>query len=831
METCERKNPGQINELSMSLPEGRCPLLRNMLEGNVGMDSRDRLHASYRPAFLVIVAAWLVLAWPWLSDSVTVPWDAKAHFQPQLAFLAQSLQRGESPFWTPNVFAGHPQIADPQSLIFSPPFLILSFFRPSPDLADLDLVLYASLLVGAVFVLLYFRDRRWHPAAAVVASVSFAFGGAAAWRIQHVGQVMSIAYFPIALWLLDRALRRSGGFAGLLYGFLAGIVAGFMLLGRDQVAYLGLITLACYAIHRLAADGWMIRRAIGPLAFGGLGGIIVVTVPMVMTLLLAADSNRPVITLSEAGKGSLHPWSLLTAIIPHLYGISRPLGDYWGPPSPDWGPVDLYLARNMATFYFGVLPLLGLLLFPFLVRFRPRFAGSPEAFAAGQDPHRGDALFLFCGFLALMLYSLGRYTPFFGIVFSLVPGIDKFRRPADALFVACALGSMAGGYAVHRWITAPAMRLPTWATVVFIAAVLACGAAGAYLAASVGRLAQAMTPIAAAACFLAAGTVSLQLLRRMGARSALLPIVAGIVMLFDLGWNNAPNESTGLNPDSYAVLRPGTTNETIRLLTRKVEETRAPDRIDRVELAGLGFHWPNASMIHGLHNTLGYNPVRSAIYSASVGAGDHVAGPDQRLFTPLMPSYRSVMADLVGLRYIATGVPMEELYRVAGRAPGTPPATFQPADFPLIARTPDAYVYENPRALPRVLFPANGLQADFTALIRTGAWPDVDPRRTVLLERAVAPRPLDALPDKRSVRIVSYRNTEVVVEAESETGGFVVLNDSWDDWWRVEIDGAPARLERANVAFRAVEVPPGKHTVRFVFRPFRGALAELLGRR
>ncbi len=789
------------------------------------MNGKDRLHVSYRPALLVLVAAWLVLAWPWLSDSVTVPWDAKAHFQPQLAFLAQSLHRGESPFWTPNVFAGHPQIADPQSLIFSPPYLILALFRSSPDLADLDAVLYASLLAGAVFVLLYFRDRRWHPAAAVVASISFAFGGAAAWRIQHVGQVLSIAYFPIALWLLDRALRRSSG----IMGFLAGVVAGFMLLGRDQVAYLGLLTLGGYAIYRLAADGWAFRRALLPLAAGSLGGILVVTMPMIMTLLLAADSNRPMITLSEAGKGSLHPWSLLTAVIPHLYGISRPLGDYWGPPSPDWGPVDLYLARNMATFYFGVLPVLGLLLFPFVLRFRPRFAGSPEAFAAGQDPHRGDALFLFGAFIALMLYSLGRYTPFFGVVFSLVPGIDKFRRPADALFVACALGSMAGGYAVHRWITAPTMRLPLWAIVAFLAAAVACGAAGAFLASSVGRLTQATTPIAAAACFLAAGVVSLQLLRRMGGRSVLLPIVAGLVMLFDLGWNNAPNESTGLNPDSYAVLRPGTTNETITLLQRKVEETRGPDRIDRVELAGLGFHWPNVTMIHGLHNTLGYNPVRSAIYSASVGAGDHIAGPDQRLFTPLMPSYRSVMADLVGLRYIATSVPLEELYRVASRAPGTPPPTLQPADFPLIARTPDAYIYENPRALPRVLFPAEARQADFDALIKTGAWPDFDPTRTVLLDRAVLAR--NGATDARSVRIVSYRNTEIVVEAQSATGGFVVLNDSWDDWWRVEVDGAPARLERANVAFRAVEVPPGRHTVRFVFRPFSGALAELLGRR
>jgi hypothetical protein len=778
-------------------------------------------------ALLIVSTVWLVLAWPWLSESVTVPWDAKAHFQPQLAFLAQSLARGESPFWTPNVFAGHPQIADPQSLIFSPPFLLLAWLVPSPGLREMDAMLLGSLLVGGWFIVLYFRDRQWHEAAAVVAALSFAFGGAAAWRIQHVGQVLSVAYFPIALWLLDRALRRGSG----LYGFASGVVAGFMLLGRDQVAFLGLIVLAAYAALRLRDSGWAIRASLKPLLLGALGGALTVTIPMVMTLLLAEDSNRPMITLSEAGKGSLHPWSLLTAIIPHLYGIARPLGDYWGPPSPDWGPVDLYLARNMATFYFGVLPLLGLLLLPFLLKFRPKFATSPESLAAGTDAYRRDAIFLGVGFILLMLYSLGRYTPFFAGVFMVIPGIDRFRRPADALFVACALGSMAGGYGVHRWIMASRFRLPPWALLAFAGFVAFCGLAGGLLAFSVGRLDQTVAPLAASACFLAAAVMALIMLHRLEGRTLPLMLVAGVFMLADLGWNNAPNESTGLNPDSYEVLRPNSANETIAILKQKVQETRADDRIDRVELAGIDFHWPNASLVHGLHNTLGYNPVRSAIYSNSVGARDHIAGPDQRLFTPLLPSYKSPMADLVGLRYIVSRVPMDELYRVAAKESERPVPDFNPEDFPLVARTGDAYIYENPRALPRVLFAGNALQADFDSLIKSGAWPAFDPRQTVLLDRLILPREADPREDDRKVRIVSYRNTEIIVEAESGKGGFVVLNDSWDDWWQVEVDGKRAGLERANVAFRAVAVPPGKHIVRFVFRPFRGALAELLRRK
>ena len=81
--------------------------------------------------------------------------------------------------------------------------------------------------------------------------------------------------------------------------------------------------------------------------------------------------------------------------------------------------------------------------------------------------------------------------------------------------------------------------------------------------------------------------------------------------------------------------------------------------LDRVELTGLGFHWPNASLVHRLHNVLGYNPVRLGLYTAATGAEDHVALPEQRKFSPLFPSYRSRLADLLGLRFIATGAPIE----------------------------------------------------------------------------------------------------------------------------------------------------------------------------
>ena len=130
--------------------------------------------------------------------------------------------------------------------------------------------------------------------------------------------------------------------------------------------------------------------------------------------------------------------------------------------------------------------------------------------------------------------------------------------------------------------------------------------------------------------------------------------------------------------------------------------------------------------------------------------------------------------------------------------------------------------------MDRVLFATEARSADFAQMLRDGKWPDADLRTTVLLEGA----PAASTPRRPGrARIVSYRNTEVVLEADSPDGGWVVLNDLWHPWWFAHVDGQPAELLRANVLFRAVAVPPGRHTVRFVFRPLAGAWRQITGRR
>lgn len=753
----------------------------------------------YWPVALLFLLCWFVCCAPWLSGYVTIPWDAKAHFQPQLQFLAKALASGESPFWTPHVFSGSPQIADPQSLIFSPPFLLLALVNSAPGFRATDAATFGALLIGGFAIIAFFRDRRWHWAGAVMAALLFSFGGSSAWRIQHVGQILSLGMLPVALLCLTRALDRPS----MIYGALAGLAAALMVLGRDQVALLGVYILTAWTLtHWLGADDrlFALRTSLKPLLTGALVGIIVVTPPILLTWLLAGQSNRPDIDFIGAGRGSLHPALLLTTVLPHVFGAAYRMEDYWGPPSFAWNDTGLYIAQNMGVLYFGAAPVI-LFVTAGIVR--------------GSLWHR-DIRFFSIGAALALLFALGWYTPLFRLIYEIFPGVSYYRRPADATFIIGFFVSICVGWLVHQLFAGAQPRRVPWQRWTELALLAAPFLLALFLGLRIDRLALVPTPLMWAALSMAAGlAVLIFVWHRYGGEKAPLAALALIaVTTIDLAFNNGPNGASALRPDVYDVLRPDSKNETIALLKKKTAETQGPDRRDRVELAALGFHWPNASLVHGLENTLGYNPLRLGLYTRVTGAQDHVALADQRRFSALMPSYRAPLANMLGLRFIATGVPIEQIDK------SIVPGSWQP-----VSRTGDGYIYENGDALPRVLFAAQAQRVSFDLMQATGAWPSFDPRSTVLLENI--PAGYSSTKPAGSSRIVAYHNTQIVIEAESPDGGFAVLNDPYMPWWFATIDGQETPVLQANVLFRAVQVPPGRHRIEFNFQPFRGAAREL----
>jgi hypothetical protein len=753
-------------------------------------------------AFALVAAGWLLLAWPWLSGSVTIPYDAKAHFQAQLQFLANALHSGQSPFWAPNVFAGSPQVADPQSLIFSP-LLLLAALTPDPSFRALDAFVFGLLLAGGFAIVLLFRLRNWHPAGAVVAALAFAFGASAAWRIQHIGQIQSFAFFAMALSAMIAALqRRSFGFAAL-----AGVLVGLMLVEPDQIDLLGLIALvliALFEVPRMLRDGVTPGRIAAIAGAAALACLLVTIVPLTWTILFAEASNRPSVLFSEAARAALHPASLLTGLLGDLFSAGDARVQYWGPLGSDWSQRNLTLSQNMPQLYAGALTGLAVV----VIGVSRGLLASPAI--------RGIVVAL----AVSVLYGLGAHTPLFGLLFDWLPGVSAFRRPADATFLIGGISAIVAGYVVHRFASGTVPKAGTRRLLGETAAVGALIGIGAWLALDAGKLSVAARPLMMAALWLALAAGALLLIRRLGPASPIVAAsVASVLMVADLSANNGPNQSTALPPLAYDVLDPHCKNETIALIKRLTRRGSETARRDRVELAGVGFDWPNLGLIHGFDHTLGYNPLRLAEFNEASGARDTIAGPDQKQFSALYPSYRSTFANLLGLRYIAMPVPIHQVDR-----------KLEPGAFPLIARTRDAYVYENPDALPRAMFVAGWKTVDFETVLKEGFPDQFDPKETVLLETQIeeGEGPSAAESEaKARVGMSLYSNTEIRIEVEADRAGFVVLNDVWHPWWTASVDGEEVDILKANVVFRAVQVPAGKHVVTFSFRPLGGAIAEL----
>jgi hypothetical protein len=138
-------------------------------------------------------------------------------------------------------------------------------------------------------------------------------------------------------------------------------------------------------------------------------------------------------------------------------------------------------------------------------------------------------------------------------------------------------------------------------------------------------------------------------------------------------------------------------------------------------------------------------------------------------------------------------------------------------------------IYEYQHPLPRAAVYYNAtVKPNEVEVLKGLASPSFDPSRTVLLNglgldrrEAASIKEINAAPAEsvEGAKITSYKSQVVTVEAWLKRRGILVLNDSDYPGWTVDVDGAAGRILTANYLFRGVLLEPGKHIVRFVYRP------------
>jgi hypothetical protein len=762
----------------------------------------------------------------WLLSGTVVPWDSKNHFYPMFRFLAEAFQRGEIPLWNPYHFAGHPAVADPQSLLFTPSMALFAFVAPMASMQLFDAVIFAHLAFGGFCVLGLCRRRHWHPAAAVLTALIFMLGGAASSRLQHTGMIISYAFFPAALWCLEIALER----LSIRFALLFSLFAALMALGRDQVAFLLCMVLLGRALFAAFESGRplsYLRERAAVLAIGAVVAVAILFVPALLTMQFLGESNRPGIAFGVAAAGSLAPVNLITLFVPNFFGSLDQLYDYWGPeyatmPRADWTD------RAVNYLFVGTLPIL-------LVVW--------HGLAAGRLFGRGARFFLIVLAIAL-LYALGRYTPFFALAFDRIPGVSLYRRPADATFVVNIALAFGAGFLLNRYVEEglprPFPSLPDWvgwtlaaacplAIAVLIGTGLAFSLGEGHVMTSLGQLGVAAALGAAGAALL----FGLKARRRRALAASLFVMLSGGEILF----RNAASSLNAEPAERYSVfagMKPGEAAG-LDALRREIAADHRGGAHPRVEILGLGGPWQNASMVLKLENTIGYNPLRIDTYERAVGPGDNAGDPNLRHYPGTFRGYKCNLAALLGLEYLVLDRPLAQLPRQVPR-----PAA------KLIYSSDGMYVYKLGKTAPRAYFATRIKTIDSEDVLDEHVLPNFDRSKEVLIDQssvndlhllrdgaganasqisfAAPPRALEAA-DQSRLAIVKYSDNAVEIEVDADRPGVVVLHDPFYPGWEARVDGRQEPVLRANILFRGVEVAAGRHRIEFSFHPL--SLANL----
>jgi hypothetical protein len=134
-------------------------------------------------------------------------------------------------------------------------------------------------------------------------------------------------------------------------------------------------------------------------------------------------------------------------------------------------------------------------------------------------------------------------------------------------------------------------------------------------------------------------------------------------------------------------------------------------------------------------------------------------------------------------------------------------------------------------AMPLFTIGQRPVFSDRRAALRKLGASDFEPRREVCLPEAAAAALTAEADPVAVISPVSITSHRLTARLQATRPTLAVIAQTWHPNWRAWIDDQPVPVLRANHAFQAVSVPPGRHELRlaYVDRPFRiGAVISLL---
>jgi hypothetical protein len=687
-------------------------------------------------------------------------------FVPLRQFFHDEILKGRLPLWNPHLGSGMPSLASMQGAALYPLNLLLS---PIDPFVASGVAAFIKLLLAGTFTMMYMRCLGVVPGAALFAGLVYALSGFMIVWLGHP-HVNGAILLPLLLYLIERQFNER---LGLRCWIGVAIVFGVILLGGHPptVVHITMAAVA-YFVFRWA-EPCRERRVTRMLMLAGAltAGVLVAAAQVLPYLEYYRESSSAVSSAALDRAGSrLAPHTLIHFFLPFLSGSPAAGFEHVPAALGLWSPSPNN-NFNERTAYVGVLALF--LAFVGAIRRRCRVG----LFHAG--------LALVC---LLIIYGV----PPWPTVMRALPGLKDVNHQRLLLVVDWSLAVLAG---LGLDTLARARARTQWRAlaIAFTAAViLGLAALWSVIGSPFARL------DGPARSFLMGqmGVLGAGLLVAILATLGRLPgrwvqaICVGWAAL-DLLWF-----ATGYNPAiSRERYHPPT--ESIRFLQSDPSTFRV--------LGLSAVLVPNTAQVYGLDDARGIDFTSLRRYEEMITghAGNFWF---YRLADRLPPPL-----DLLNVKYVLV-----------------PQRPTVPEGFELVYDKEIAilrYRHHRERALivfeHRVESPETILQT-----VRSGGF---DPERMLLLEEKpeLPPGAVDPGISAAQVRIAKYEPDEVTVEAVTPRPGFLLLLDNYFPGWKAYVAEREVPLYRADFTFRAVALPAGRWTVRFVYRPvsFRAGAA------
>lgn len=396
---------------------------------------------AWRWLIAALIAATASLAYPAVAGSFLVNLQSEQYIAGYAFrdFTAQSLRSGQGfPQWNSFMFGGMPYAAAKHGAVFYPTFLLQFVMRT--DLA-ITWGFVCHLLLAGLFTVGFLRSiglSRW---AATFGALAYMLSGPVASNASpgDEARLFVSALLPLALWMLTRAVRDTRAYAWGVFALTVGLAA---LSAHAQMLQYFLLTCGAYALFLTwasARNETALRDSvettnsirITATRLGAALGMVVLGLSIAAIQYwpalgyVASSAHANGADYSQASSFSLPPEEMLNSYLPQFSGI---LQRYWGRNQ-----------INLRSEYLGVVVLM--------------FA--PLAF--GKSARTSIARFCLGAGAVSLLWALGSYTPFFRIVYAMVPGTRYFNAPSAAFsiltFMVCVLSALGFERVVARHVS------------------------------------------------------------------------------------------------------------------------------------------------------------------------------------------------------------------------------------------------------------------------------------------------------------------------------------------------------------------------------------------